>query len=225
MALDGVSQQEIAHRLGVNRDTVRRDMLAVEEEWQREYARARERMKGIAYRKLQRQEEENWAAWERSKHNAIVETTSTEEAVDTADGGQTTTRPIKTKAEVQEKHQVGDPRFQQNLLAIWDKQARLFGLYEPARHEVRDTTELEDRQAKMEAIRQALMRLPPEHREALAALHHELSGGVARYARTDDDFPGSELAADGGAGVCTGVITVDARPAAADPGAVAEREV
>ncbi len=127
MYLEGFSQVAIGKHIGVSQPTVFRLLRGLREEWLESSLIDINERKGIELAKLDKLEEELWAAWERSKRAELtkrVETTSDPDLDDLE-------LAIATKNIRIEKQRDGDPRFLVQVQKCIDKRTEILGLNAP----------------------------------------------------------------------------------------------
>lgn len=119
--LRGKNQYMIASILGLNRNTVRYDLDAIKEAWQKSALMNFHEAKAIELAKLDKMEMELWDQWERSKKVCKKETETREP---------TGKKHVQTLTEktVQKTEQCGDPRYIVAMIQIGQRRARLLGL-------------------------------------------------------------------------------------------------
>ena len=144
--LQGWSQSAIATHLGVAQSTVSADLRVIQQQWRASSLRNFDLTREVELRKLDRLEREAWAAWERSQK-------PDQSAVVTGDGSGRQTRQSL-------KHQVGDPRFLDQINKCISQRRTILGLDAP--FQVADVTPLlaeapEQRQVRLQQIYQTLV--------------------------------------------------------------------
>lgn len=121
--LQGWTQTAIAEQLHVAQPTVCDDLQRIRKEWRESAIRDFDETRAIELLKIDRVEREAWAAWQRSQQPS-------QSAVVTGDGPQKQTRRSL-------KHQIGDPRFLDQVSKCISQRRALLGLdappYEPER--------------------------------------------------------------------------------------------
>jgi uncharacterized protein YjcR len=120
--LEGYTQTEIGHKLGVPQPTVSYDLRQIDKQWQREMVLDRDQEKRAQLKRIAKREREAWAAWQRS---CTPRESTTREATDGGDG------PERRKAIVRTDGQVGDPRFLAELRHCVQQRSEILGLITP----------------------------------------------------------------------------------------------
>lgn len=120
--LEGYTQTEIAHQLGMKQETVSYDLRQVDKLWQKEMILDREREKRAQLKRIAKREREAWAAWQRS---CAPHESTTREATEEGPG------QGRRKAIVRTEAQVGDPRFLTELGRCVQQRNELLGLVAP----------------------------------------------------------------------------------------------
>lgn len=118
MYLRGTAQYLIAHQVGVHKSQITRDLEFIRREWMASAIRDFDAAKAEQLAKIDRLEQENWDAWERSKAVAEVRTAKT---IRDADGE-------RTEASKREEGQVGDPRFLTGVERCIELRCKLLGI-------------------------------------------------------------------------------------------------
>lgn len=117
--LRGLSQMEIAERLGCSQPTVSNDLAGLRAEWLASSLRDFNEAKAQELAKLDELEREAWRAWERSCQDAVTQQVKVEQVpLPTKRKDQSAIGPeqerlqvVRRVAEKTSKGQVGDPRF------------------------------------------------------------------------------------------------------------------
>ena len=129
LTLQGLKQDEIARRLGVNQSTIGRDLEQLRIEWRDSAVRDFDEARGQELQKLALIETEAWAAWRRSQQP--------EQAASMSEGkaGKSSRSSLK--------HQYGDPRFLDQVNKCVTQRCFLLGLQPAAvtREEIADGRE------------------------------------------------------------------------------------
>jgi hypothetical protein len=129
--LKGLSQADIAAKLGLSRQQIGYDLKAVRKEWLRSSVMAFNQRKAEELARINRVESEYLAAWEKSKNGR--ETTTTEQM--------TTPQGDRTKAAIRKEDEYGDPRYMEGVRWCIQKRCELLGLDDPQRvHLTREET-------------------------------------------------------------------------------------
>jgi hypothetical protein len=189
LTLQGVTQDDIARRLGVNQSTIGRDLEQLRVDWHesaiRDFDQARER----EIQKLGFVESEAWAAWQRSQQP--------EQAAMLSEGKE------GKRSRSSLRHQYGDPRFLDQINKCITQRCLLLGLQpSPAAREDQphEHVSLEIRRERVLTILNQL-----RDRERIG------QSGTG----TDDSQPGGPGAGDQPGEVAGGAASDAARPGAA----------
>lgn len=127
------SIRQIAAALGVNPSTVSRDVHAIVEEWQKEYAGTFEVLRVQMAAKYSRIDTELWSAWEASKTKGgrlKVHVSGSADEKD-KDGNPVMTGTAKIRKEQSQYDRYGDPRIMELILRTAEGMRQLFGLDQP----------------------------------------------------------------------------------------------
>jgi hypothetical protein len=109
------------------------DINRLRARWREEAIVERTTAMGEVLRGLRRQEEELWAAWERSKEGVTRTTLSKSvKPAKSEDGATATDREVKTGVK---ESSAGDATFMRLILDIQQERAKLLGLYAPVKQE------------------------------------------------------------------------------------------
>ena len=122
--LQGWTQTAIAEHLHVAQPTVCDDLQKIRKEWRESAIRDFDETRAIELLKIDRVEREAWAAWQRSQQPA-------QSAVVTGEGTSKQTRRSL-------KHQIGDPRFLDQVSKCISQRRALLGLDAPPIEPERD---------------------------------------------------------------------------------------
>jgi transcriptional regulator with XRE-family HTH domain len=124
--LQGLTQAEIARRVGVSQQQVSRDLEAVRDEWRADTRADAAALRAREVAKLDAVEASYWVAWEESRGVQVRRTRE-----QSAHDGTEDARTIEVSEE-----SPGDPRYLAGVLACIDRRCRLLGLDVPPQHEV-----------------------------------------------------------------------------------------
>lgn len=108
------------------------DINRLRARWREEAIVERTTAMGEVLRSLRRQEEELWAAWERSKEGVTRTTLSKSARPAGTEGGSATEREVKTGVK---ESSAGDSTYMRLILDIQQERAKLLGLYAPVKQE------------------------------------------------------------------------------------------
>lgn len=124
--VQGVSQTDIAIRLGVNQGTISRDLQAVEKEWAEQRVADIDQAKRLQLEKIDRMEREAWNAWEKSKGPLEINRAGVNQQQ-------------KGRAERITKTTAGDPRMLLIVDRCIERRCKILGLEAPVKTAVTDT--------------------------------------------------------------------------------------
>jgi hypothetical protein len=119
LRLQGLTQAEIALRLGVSQQQISRDLKRIARQWRAESDRSVRDLIAIELARLDQVESDSWDAWERSCQPATKRT-------EARGGGRVTETTVQ---------RVGDPRFLDKVLECIEHRCGLIGLDAPTEHE------------------------------------------------------------------------------------------
>ncbi len=118
----GLLHHQIAEKLGVSRPTITMDLKAIMDQWRAEARADIGEVTGRELAKLDIMEAEAWAAWERSKNEAV--STTKEKIVGDKQS---------TKASERREGRDGDPRYMTIIIGCMERRAKLLGLDAPTK--------------------------------------------------------------------------------------------
>jgi predicted transcriptional regulator len=121
--LCGITQMQIAEKLGVTQATISNDLKALRKAWQKSALVDIDQMKEQELAKIDRLESEYWQAWEASKGVKRIKTGEKR-------AGQ------EGRASVREEDRTGDPRYLRGVMDCIDKRCKILGIEAPIRREL-----------------------------------------------------------------------------------------
>jgi hypothetical protein len=119
--LKGLSQADIAGKLGLSRQQIGYDLKAVRKEWLRSSVMDFNQRKAEELAKIDRLEQTYWDAYEASKKERQISITEQT----TGEGGE------KFKAGIRKEEQTGDPRYLAGIQWCINKRCEILGLNAP----------------------------------------------------------------------------------------------
>ena len=119
----------------LSKSQVAQDLVNIRKEWHKEMNKDISEFIEAELKGLQRQEDELWLAWERSKKNAVTKTTETLPVTETVAGIEIK-RMLKGKKVVKTEGQTGQSAYMDLILRIREQRRSLLGLYQPKRTEI-----------------------------------------------------------------------------------------
>lgn len=136
--LKGKFQSQIAAQVGVTQQQVSADLKTVRAAWLQAGIRDFDAIKSEQLAKLDHLETVAWDAWERSKTDAVKQTTKrkSEPAKDNQPS------VVSDEAGIIREAQVGDDRFLARVESVIDKRCKIFGLYAPTKLDINDLDSL-----------------------------------------------------------------------------------
>lgn len=147
MYLRGLSQPEIAQKVGVNQSQVSRDLKKLREEWLDRSIQAIDRRKAEELAKIDKLEMEYWDAWERSKKDS--ETTTIERyGSPPTSGAFGSVVPSKIKEVKKKEGRDGTAMFLAGVQWCIEQRCAIIGVYAPKSGAMGtiDLSKLSDRQ-------------------------------------------------------------------------------
>lgn len=136
--VQGRSQWEIAQQLGVSQGTISTDLAAVRADWLASSVRDFDEAKAQELAKLDLQETELWAAWDKSKQDAETRHRKLEKVRPYAPKGKKGEPAPKPKLVVSKvvdettaRGQCGDPWFMEQILKIREMRLQIIGALKP----------------------------------------------------------------------------------------------
>ena len=127
--MSGLDQYQIGDRLGISQPIVSMDIAAVKKRWLQSSLRDWDTLKAEELAKIERTEEEAWAAWERSQRDAETIHVRTESAPRMNGENILVEETRKTIKEKTVQGQVGDPRFLEVIAKCREQRCKIFGLF------------------------------------------------------------------------------------------------
>ena len=120
----------------LSKSQVAQDLVNIRKEWHKEMTKDISEFVEAELKGLQRQEDELWLAWERSKKNAVTKTTETLPEKRETVAGIEIKRKLKGKTVIKSEGQNGQAAYMDLIFKCREQRRSLLGLDQPKRTEI-----------------------------------------------------------------------------------------
>jgi hypothetical protein len=120
----------------LSRSQIKQDLTRIRAEWHKEMTKDISEFVEAELKGLQRQEDELWLAWERTKKNAVTKTTETLPEKRETVAGIEIKRKLKGKTVIKSEGQNGQAAYMDLIFKCRDQRRSLLGLDQPKRTEI-----------------------------------------------------------------------------------------
>lgn len=135
-ALLNIERAKAVPPYSLSKSQIAQDLVNIRKEWHKEMTKDISEFIEAELKGLQRQEDELWLAWERSKRNAVTKTTETLPEKRETVAGIEIKRKLKGKTVIKSEGQNGQAAYMDLIFKCREQRRSLLGLDQPKRTEI-----------------------------------------------------------------------------------------